>query len=156
MTVTARRTNAAHPDFTELVRELDNELYSKYGSDYLSYQPHNALADIFHAVVVYSNGLPAACGGLKRLDPSSAELKRIYVSPQFRRLGLARRVIQELEDAALIQGFVRMALETGTDMQSAISLYRNAGYTVTENYGPYFGDSACICMEKILSSEDIL
>ena len=153
MIITARCVNTAHPDFIGLIRELDNEMYQKYGEVYLSYMPHNTPADLLLAVVVCCNGLPVACGGLKRLDTSSAELKRIFVSPRFRRVGLAQRAIRELEDAALLQGYSRIVLETGTDMNAAISLYKKLGYNMTDNYGPYVGDSACVCMAKRLARE---
>lgn len=142
-----------HPDFTALVRLLDDEFYAMYGELYLSYQPHNTLAELETAAVAYADGIPAACGGIKRLDAYTAELKRVFVRPEFRRLGLAQRLISELEDSARGQGCTHMVLVTGADMPGAISLYKCIGYTLTESYGAYRGDSACVCMAKTLGNQ---
>ena len=153
MMVTVLRVAPDDSDFSALVRQLDEEFFSIYGDAYLAYQPHNATEDLTLAAVAFADGLPAACGGIKPLCASTAELKRIFVAPHFRRLGLAQRVIVELETAAIEQGFAHMALETGTDMPAAIALYQKLGYNRTENYGPYAGNSACVCMFKALTQE---
>ena len=150
MTVAALRVSPADEDFAALVRRLDDEFFAIYGDAYLSYQPHNAPADLILAVVAYADGVPAASGGLKRFGAHTAELKRLFVRPEYRRLGLARCVVLELENAAREQGFLRMVLETGADMPAAIALYQKLGYALTDNYGPYADDSACVCMTKNL------
>lgn len=152
MTVELLHTEANHPDFAALTKRLDDEFFAIYGDVYLSYLPLNARNDI-RLVVVYVNGRPAACGGLKCIDPQTAELKRIFVCPQHRRQGLAQRVVRGLEEAALSEGFSRTVLETGADMSAAITLYEKLGYTLTNNYGPYAGDDACVCMTKELKPD---
>lgn len=150
MTVTVTYVPTDHADFTALVRQLDGAFFAQYGEVYLSYKPNNAADALTLAAVVYASGVPAACGGIKPLNTHTAELKRIFVAPQFRRLGLAQRIVHELEAAAKEQGFSHIALETGADMPAAIALYSKLGYTLTESYGPYAGDSTCVCMIKDL------
>ena len=110
MKAAVSRIKPHHPDFAELVRLLDDEFYAMYGDVYLSYQSHNTLTELEAAMIVYADGAPAACGGIKPFDAHPAELKRIFVSPDFRRLGLAQRLIHELEAEALEQGYDHMVL----------------------------------------------
>jgi len=153
MTITVSRVPPNHADFAALVRLLDEEFFSIYGDLYLNYRPHNAAEDLALAAVAYGDRVPAACGGIKPLSADTAELKRMFVKPDYRRQGLARRVVLELEAAACEKGFSRMTLETGADMAAAIALYQSLGYSFTKNYGPYAGDNACVCMTKTLIHE---
>ena len=61
-------------------------------------------------VVAYLDGEPAACGGWRTLPdwPGSAEIKRMFVVPAYRRRGLARYVLLALEDAARVAGHTQM------------------------------------------------
>ncbi len=152
MNISVSRVPSDHADFLALVRLLDDAYFETYGDVYLNYQPLNALCHIRFAVVAYACGIPAACGGLAQIDADTAELKRIFVKPAYRRQGLARRVIAELEAAARESGCARIALETGADMAAAIALYQKLGYALSRNYGPYAGDDACVCMTKQLGA----
>ena len=153
MTLAVTRVLPNHKDFTTLVCLLDVEFFSIYGDVYLNYRSHNATEELTLAAVAYADEFPVACGGIKPLSPDTAELKRVFVKPQFRRLGLAQRIVLELEAAAVELGFSHMALETGADMPAAIALYRRLGYAISESYGPYAGDSACVCMTKELNQK---
>lgn len=152
MTVAVLHVEPDHPDLALLVRLLDDEFYAMCGDMYRNYQPHNSLSELEAAMIVYADKVPVACGGIKPLDRYTAELKRIFVRPDFRRVGLAQRLIHKLEAAARRQGYMRMVLETGADMLAAISLYKKLDYSITSSYGPYAGDSACVCMVKTLSN----
>ena len=69
MNVTVSRVPPGVSDFTELVRELDAMYAALYGDIYLNYQPHNTLDELSVAAVAYADGMPAACGGMKRPSP---------------------------------------------------------------------------------------
>lgn len=72
---------------------------------------------------------PVGCGGLKLLADGSAEIKRMWVAPSARGLGLGRRVLAELErHAATTLGSQIVKLETNRNLAEAISMYRSAGY----------------------------
>ncbi len=62
-------------------------------------------------------------------DPDTAEFKRIWTLPGLRRQGIARRVLQELEDQAARQGYRRVFLTTGFRQPEAVGLYLSHGYT---------------------------
>jgi len=75
---------------------------------------------------------------VSRLGASrSAEVKRMYVEPAARRLGLARVMLEHLETAALAAGADVMIMETGTAQPEAMSLYLSAGYEPVEPFGHY-------------------
>jgi GNAT superfamily N-acetyltransferase len=85
-------------------------------------------------LVAYRDGGPIGCGGLRRLDPHSGEIKRLYVAPAARGRGVARRLLDELEAAAREIGYHRVRLDTGAGQPDALALFRGAGYEEIEDY----------------------
>ena len=69
-----------------------------------------------------------ACGGLRRLDDETAEVKRMYVRPEHRRRGHGRRLLRQLEAEARALGYTRVRLDTGPLQPAAAALYASAGY----------------------------
>jgi GNAT superfamily N-acetyltransferase len=74
------------------------------------------------------------CGGLRELEPGIAEIKRMYVRPEHRRRGHARRLLAVLEHAARELGYERVRLDTGPLQPEAVALYASAGYHSIEPY----------------------
>ena len=142
-----RLTGGDDPKFRALVRKLDQEYVDRFGETAL----HNTLEKIEAACLLLVDGTPAACGAIQPLDGDAAELKRVYVLPEFRRRGLARQVIEQLELQALFHGYRFLALETGRAMPEAAALYTKLGYRETEPWGPFAGDELCLCMKKELT-----
>jgi ribosomal protein S18 acetylase RimI-like enzyme len=71
---------------------------------------------------------PVGCGALKLHADAPAEIKRMWVAPRVRGLGLGRRLLDELERHARQAGAVTVRLETNRALTEAIALYRRAGY----------------------------
>jgi ribosomal protein S18 acetylase RimI-like enzyme len=71
---------------------------------------------------------PVACGALKLHPDGIAELKRMWVSPHMRGLGLGGRMLRELERHAVEHGARVIHLETNRSLTEAIALYRRSGY----------------------------
>jgi DNA-binding MarR family transcriptional regulator/ribosomal protein S18 acetylase RimI-like enzyme len=71
---------------------------------------------------------PVGCGALKFHDETPAEIKRMWVAPTARGLGLGRRLLTELEARALAAGTTAVRLETNGTLTEAIAMYRTAGY----------------------------
>jgi DNA-binding MarR family transcriptional regulator/GNAT superfamily N-acetyltransferase len=71
---------------------------------------------------------PVCCGALKLHGAAPAEIKRMWVSPDVRGLGLGRRVLTELETYAAEHGARIVRLETNRSLAEAISLYSRSGY----------------------------
>ena len=74
------------------------------------------------------HGEPAGCGALKFRPGAPTEIKRMWVAPEARGLGLGRRLLAELEARAAARGARTLRLETNRALAEAISLYRSAGY----------------------------
>lgn len=71
---------------------------------------------------------PVGCGALKFHTGAPAELKRMWVAPQARGLGLGRRLLITLETHARAAGARVIHLETNNALREAIQLYRSCGY----------------------------
>jgi GNAT superfamily N-acetyltransferase len=144
------RTNSEHHDFIELVRLLDADLAKRDGEKHSFYAQFNRIDKIRHVVLAYENEKPAGCGALKEHGSSTMEIKRMYVSSQFRRKGIASRILIELEKWASELSCSKCILETGKKQPEAIGLYRKNGYTLIPNYGQYIGVENSLCFEKEL------
>jgi DNA-binding MarR family transcriptional regulator/GNAT superfamily N-acetyltransferase len=71
---------------------------------------------------------PVSCGALKLHPNAPAEIKRMWVAPHVRGLGLGRRLLVELERHAVAAGVTVLHLETNHTLDEAVSLYRSHGY----------------------------
>lgn len=82
---------------------------------------------------------PIGCGALKFHDDPPAEIKRMWVDPSARGLGLGRRILVELEEHARRRNVSTVRLETNRHLTEAIHLYRSAGYVEVEPFNdePY-------------------
>ncbi len=90
-------------------------------------------------LVTRCDGHAVGCGALQRLDDWTAEIKRMWVAPEMRGRGLARRLLGALEDEARALGFARVRLDTNRALGEAQALYRRAGYRDIPRYNdnPY-------------------
>jgi|SRR5262245_23535086 len=79
-------------------------------------------------VVATLQGAPVGCGALKFHGRRPAELKRMWVAPRTRGLGVGRRLLTELERLARDHRVRTIRLETNRSLTEAIALYRSAGY----------------------------
>jgi GNAT superfamily N-acetyltransferase len=79
-------------------------------------------------LVARLDGEPVGCGGLKPLSADAAYLKRMWVAPRARGLGLSRRLLGELEAHARRSGYSVVRLETNKTLVEAQQLYRSSGY----------------------------
>ncbi len=79
------------------------------------------------------------CGALTFLDDDTAEIKRMWISPGSRGLGLGKRLLARLEDEARRTGRTRVVLDTNASLTEAIAMYLSSGYVVIERYNdnPY-------------------
>lgn len=85
-------------------------------------------------VVATLRGDPVGCGALKFHGRAPCELKRMWVAPAARGLGLGRRLVVELERLAFERGVRVVRLETNRNLTEAIALYRSAGYVEVEPF----------------------
>jgi DNA-binding MarR family transcriptional regulator/GNAT superfamily N-acetyltransferase len=79
-------------------------------------------------VVARLFGRPVGCGALRTVAPRIGEIKRVWVAPELRGLGLGRRLLAALEGTAGKRRIERLRLDTHESLTEAQSLYRSAGY----------------------------
>jgi GNAT superfamily N-acetyltransferase len=137
-----------------LVRAQWLELLERYGvpdadpddlqADHLA-PPHGVF------LVAWIDGVAVGCGGIRRYDDTTGEIKRMYVKPDVRRRGISRVVLEELEARARAIGYTQLVLETGTRQPEAIALYESADYESIEPYGFYKTAPSSRCYAKSLT-----
>ena len=86
-------------------------------------------------LIAYNEAAPAGMVALRPLDESTCEMKRLYVRPSARGLGLGRALIERILAEAKAAGYRKMRLDTvAGKMDSAIALYRKFGFHEIEPY----------------------
>jgi DNA-binding MarR family transcriptional regulator/GNAT superfamily N-acetyltransferase len=123
-----------HPDAAHCLRSYTAELGELFDG---GFDPANSLlpdpgelrAPRGLFLVARLHGELVGCGGLKLPAGAPAEIKRLWVSPGARGLGLARRLLSELEARAARHGRDRVRLDTNKALTAATRLYRDSGYT---------------------------
>ncbi|MET7603666.1 GNAT family N-acetyltransferase [Streptomyces avermitilis] len=149
-----------HPDAVRLNDEVQLEYAERYGDDGdatpldpTMFTPPRGL----YLIAYDERDRPVATGGWRPQDENDegyadgdAELKRMYVIPAARGLGLARRILAALEDDARAAGRLRMVLETGDKQPEAISLYTSSGYERCPKFGYYRFHELSQCFAKAL------
>ena len=79
-------------------------------------------------VIARLDGDAVGCGGLKRVDKATGEIKRVWTAPSARGMGVARRMLRTLEAAAREKGLKTLRLDTNRALTEAHALYRSEGY----------------------------
>ncbi len=126
------------PDARVLVDAVQQEYVARYGGPDetpLAATDFDPPAGVF--LLGALDAAPVACGGIRRVDGDTAEIKRMYVAPAARRRGLARAMLARLEAAARDAGYARLVLESGNAQPEALALYRSSGYDPVTPYGFY-------------------
>jgi DNA-binding MarR family transcriptional regulator/RimJ/RimL family protein N-acetyltransferase len=90
-------------------------------------------------VVARLDGEPVGCGVLKQLDAGIGEVKRVWVSPSARGMGVASKLMQKLEQLGRERGYKLLRLDTNKSLTEAHALYSKLGYRDIERYNdnPY-------------------
>jgi GNAT superfamily N-acetyltransferase len=139
----------ASPDATALIAELDAHLEALYPRESRhGFSVQKLIADSVAFFVIRDSGVPAGCGGIKLFGTEYGEIKRMYVRPQFRGLGLARQLLDYLTDYARAHGVGVLRLETGIHQHAAIRLYEQVGFRRIPPFGEYRDDPVSRCYEK--------
>ena len=131
------------------------ELAIRYETDDSEPGPAPSAGDITVFYVAYDDdGTPLGCGGLRQLDESHGEVKRMFVHPEHRGSGVAGAILATLETDAANRGWDRLVLETGDRQPDAIRFYQREGYTRIANFGHYADSAASVCFAKPLLIQD--
>lgn len=90
-------------------------------------------------LIAWLFGEPVGCGMIRTLAPGVGEIKRMWISPEMRGLGIGRRLLTELERAASDRKLRTIRLDTNGSLAEALRLYRACGYREIPRYNdnPY-------------------
>ena len=120
-------------------RELDERFASGFDPDKSILASLDQFAPPRGAFLVMRiDGKPVGCGGLAPLSEDAAYLKRMWIAPEARGLGLARRLLAALEDKARAIGYRIVRLETNRALAEAQRLYRSSGYVEVAPFNDEF------------------
>jgi GNAT superfamily N-acetyltransferase len=122
--------------FEPFIREADGPLEVEIDieAEIAAGPPPNLVPPNGVLLLARVDGAPAGLGGVRFLDTEFAEVKSMFVSPPFRGIGLARRILAELETIALARGCRAIRLDTSAYLTPAVALYRAAGYHEVPRY----------------------
>lgn len=152
MTLQLREVGWADPVGERLRAEQVAEVAARYADlEGGEPGPPPTAADVTLFVVAYREETPVGCGGLRPLDATHGEVKRMYVVPAARGTGVSSAILRGLEDAARARGWDRLVLETGERQPDAMRLYEREGYRRIPNFGYYVDSPLSRCYEKRLA-----
>ncbi len=144
------RSSSSSKDFIDLTNQLDVDLNERNGSMQSSYNQFNIIQSLDTVIIAYLDETPVGCGCFKKYDTDCIEIKRMFVKPENRGMGISKKILNELEKWAAEIGYSKAILETGRNQTEAIGLYEKSGYLRIANYGQYIGMSNSICFGKDL------
>lgn len=138
-----------------LVLRVQREYVQRYGGpdgavvDPAEFRPPEGLF-----LVADVDGAPAGCGAWRMHAPGVVEIKRVYVEPAWRRLGLAALIVDVLEETATAAGHRSAVLNTGVRQPEALGLYAALGYRPVPGYGLYAESPGAVFLGKDLAMRE--
>ena len=105
-------------------------------------------------LLVYDDAKPIGSGALCSMDEATVEIRRMYVLKEYRHHGVARMILEALEEEAVRFGYSSMRLETGYKQIAAMRLYESFGFTRIPPFGPYVDDPTSVCFEKAVQNSE--
>jgi putative acetyltransferase len=139
-------------DGAQLIAELEAHLSSQGypPASRHGYSVDKLLREAIAFFVTRYGGLPAGCGGVKLFGTEYGEIKRMYVRPAYRGLGLGKLMLAHLAEHARGQQVRVLRLETGIYQREAIALYEGSGFERRQSFGEYHDDPLSLFFEKSL------
>jgi GNAT superfamily N-acetyltransferase len=129
---------AARDIFLEYARSLPIDLGFQGFEEELAQLPGDYAPPSGALVLAWVGGVVAGCCALRPLTdsdyPNACEMKRLYVRPAFRRLGLGRQLAQAIVDEGRRAGYSAMLLDTLDVMEAARELYAELGFVEVPPY----------------------
>jgi putative acetyltransferase len=150
ITIVEARPDCA--DAMSLLAELDEHLQAHpYPSESRhAFSVEKLLRENVAFFVTHYDGNAAGCGGLKLFGTEYGEIKRMYVRPARRGLGLGKAMINHLADYANGRRVKILRLETGIYETEAIGLYERCGFRRRAPFGEYKVDPFSMYFEKLI------
>jgi GNAT superfamily N-acetyltransferase len=132
--ISIRPVAVGAPEAVALVRSYLTEMVDRYHGrrmpasvvdEVLADEPAD---DVAVLLVAYRERVAVGCVGLRRAEERTGEITKMYVSPPARRLGIGRRLLTAVEDAARDRGLRTLRLDTRHDLVEARAMYAAEGY----------------------------
>jgi len=140
------------PDAQKMLEELNESLIALLGHNGTA---HVCYDDFSHEkaffLVGYDAGIPVCCAGVRRMDDTTGEIKRVYARKNGKGIGAA--LMNALEAYAGEIGYRHLVLECRDGNRHAIEFYQRNGYVPCAQYPPYSGVSDAVCLEKWLTAK---
>ncbi len=150
--VVLRRVDFGTADPQCLVAAIQADMVERYGApDSTVLEPAMFEPPDGSFLVAYRDGVAVGGAGFRRHRDRVAEIKRMYVAPAERGLGVARRLLAALEAGAAAAGYRELWLETGIMQPEAVALYESAGYQPVEPFGTYAAEPDARHYGKLLA-----
>lgn len=150
ITIVEERPDSA--DAVQLLTELDTDLtphlYPEESRH--AYSVDKLVRESVAFFVIRYEEKPAGCGGLKLFGEDYGEIKRMYVRPAYRGLGLAKAMLNRLAEYAIERQVRVLRLETGIYQTEAVRLYEGYGFQRRPPFGDYKEDPLSIYYEKTM------
>jgi len=125
----------------DTIRELWREYWASIGlpGDFQNFDAELAsLPGVYQRLLIERvDGKPAGTIALRPSANNACEVKRLYVRPEYRGRGLARKLVDTAIGEARAQGYTQIFCDTLPSMQSALALYKSIGFVETEPYSDH-------------------
>jgi len=145
--IVPERPDAA--DAVMLIDELEQHLAPFYpATSRHGYSVEKLIQQGVAFFIARQDGVPAGCGGVQFFGTEYGELKRMFVRPQFRGLGLAKLMLEHFEQYTREHHIDVLRLETGIHQKEAIGLYERVGFQSIPPFGDYVNDPLSRFFEK--------
>ena len=147
--ITVVRADPRQSEIKALIEQLDDYMLDLYPAESTHRVDLATLAsDVARFYSALKHTTVVGCGGFL-LSSGFAEIKRVFVSPEARGLGIGRKLLTTLETEARCLGYGLLRLETGIYQPEALSLFETMGFTTCPSFGNYpKNDPNSIFMEK--------
>jgi GNAT superfamily N-acetyltransferase len=148
--ITVEKSDPFSPDSCSLIEKLSAELAAITGDSGKSNFTIDSMDGDRSLWVLARNekGDATGCGAIRPLTENIAELKRMFSDRSAP--GVGKALLNFLETSAKNMGYTEIWLETRHVNHKAVNFYKNNGYVLIENYGPYIGRDEAVCFSKIL------
>ncbi len=139
-------------DAQMLIAELETHLAPLYpATSRHGYSVEKLIKQGVAFFVARQDGVPAGCGGVQFYGTEYGEVKRMFVRLQFRGLGLAKLMLEHLEQYTREHHIHLLRLETGIHQKEAIGLYQRVSFQSIPPFGEYIDDPLSKFFEKKLN-----
>ncbi len=148
--IRVEKSDPFSPDSCYLIEKLSAELAAITGDSGKSNFTIDSMDGDRSLWVLARNekGDATGCGAIRPLTENIAELKRMFSDRSAP--GVGKALLNFLETSAKNMGYTEIWLETRHVNHKAVNFYKNNGYVLIENYGPYIGRDEAVCFSKVL------